>query len=135
MCGVEGELGEDFAGVGCDDGGVVVVDQADDLGAGVGSADADVEHASGVAEADLSVRADGVVVDSPEIGIGRRSRCCFRDELVSERGGVATQGAMRAAVVVVVAERVEGVLQCCQGRGLASVEVFFSVCQKRSILP
>jgi len=30
--GVEGEFGEDFA-VGGDDGGVVVVDEADDLGA------------------------------------------------------------------------------------------------------
>src|SRR5699024_11750616 len=53
--GVEGVLGQDVAGVGVDDGGLVVVDEADDLGAGVGSADAEVEQAAAVAEADLSV--------------------------------------------------------------------------------
>src|SRR5699024_12119679 len=53
--GVEGVLGQDFAGVGVDDGGLVVVDEADDLGAGAGSADAEVEQAAAVAEADLSV--------------------------------------------------------------------------------
>ena len=31
--GVEGELGEDFAGALAGDGGVVVVDEGDDLGA------------------------------------------------------------------------------------------------------
>lgn len=38
-------MGQDGAVVG-GDGGVVVVDQADDLGAGVGAADAQVEHAA-----------------------------------------------------------------------------------------
>jgi len=48
--GVECEVGEDFAGVACADDGVVVVDEADDLRAGVGSADAEVQEASGVAQ-------------------------------------------------------------------------------------
>src|SRR5699024_9907284 len=52
--GVEGVLGQDVAGVGVDDGGLVVVDEADDLGAGVGWADVEVGQASAVAEADVS---------------------------------------------------------------------------------
>ena len=51
--------------------GVVVVYEADDLGAGVGSADTEVQHAAGVAEADLSVAVDGVVADAPEVGVDR----------------------------------------------------------------
>lgn len=62
--GVEGELGEVFAGVQGDDGGVVVVDEADDLGAGVGSADAEAEELTGVAEGDFAVVVDGVVADA-----------------------------------------------------------------------
>ena len=55
LFGVEGEFCEEFSGVQGDDGGVVVVDEADDLCAGVGSADAEVEEPAGVAEGDLAV--------------------------------------------------------------------------------
>jgi len=63
--GVEGEVGDDFSGGLAGDGGVVVVDQGDDLGAGVGSADAEVEQFPGVADGDLAVAVDGVVADAP----------------------------------------------------------------------
>ena len=43
VAGVEGEGREGAAGVGRDDGGVAVVDEGDDFGAGVGAADAEVE--------------------------------------------------------------------------------------------
>ena len=46
--GVEGELAEDFAGGGVDDGDVEVVDQGGDGLAAVGAADADVEDLSSV---------------------------------------------------------------------------------------
>ncbi len=51
LVGVDGEFGEDGAGVG-DHGRVVVVDEADDLGAGVCAADAEVSEFAGVAERD-----------------------------------------------------------------------------------
>ena len=40
--GVKGEFTEEFAGGGVDDSDVEVVDEQQDAGAGVGSADADV---------------------------------------------------------------------------------------------
>ena len=45
--GVEGEVSEEFAGVGGDDSDVEVVDEEDDGGVFVGSADGEVVHASG----------------------------------------------------------------------------------------
>jgi hypothetical protein len=69
VSGVEGVFGEDFAGVSGADDGVGVVDEADDLGPGGGSADAEVEQASGVAKADLPVLVDGVLADSPDVGV------------------------------------------------------------------
>ncbi len=45
--GVEGQVSEEFSGVGCDDADVEVVDEEDDGGAVVGAADADVVHAAG----------------------------------------------------------------------------------------
>ena len=45
---VEGQFAEEFAGGGVDDADVEVLDQDDDAGSGVGSADADgVERAAG----------------------------------------------------------------------------------------
>ena len=48
--GVEGEGSEEFPGVGRDDADVDVVDEQDDGGSFVGSADADVVHAAAAAE-------------------------------------------------------------------------------------
>lgn len=70
---VEGEFGEDVANGLAGDGGVVVVKEGDDLGAGGGSADADadadVEELPGVVEGDLAVAVDGVVADAPDVGV------------------------------------------------------------------
>ncbi|MGZ8766995.1 MAG: hypothetical protein ACXWYK_01630, partial [Aeromicrobium sp.] len=45
-CWVDGELSEQFSGDGVDDADVQVVDEQDDVGSGVGSADADVVQAA-----------------------------------------------------------------------------------------
>ena len=67
--GVEGEFGEDFAGVSGADDRVVVVDEGDDLDTGVGSSDAEVEQPSGVSDDDLAVAVDGVVADAPDVRV------------------------------------------------------------------
>ena len=46
VAGVEGELAEEFAGVGCDDSDVEVGGDEGDGGSGVGSADSDVVEAA-----------------------------------------------------------------------------------------
>ncbi len=56
-------MAELFAGLCVDDSDVEVVDDHDDGCSFVGSADADVVHASGSAEGDLPGCADGVVSD------------------------------------------------------------------------
>ncbi|WP_314093977.1 hypothetical protein [Microbacterium foliorum] len=66
---VEGEFGEEFAGDEVVDRGVVVVDEADDLGAGVGSSDPEVEESSVMAEGDFAVVVDGVVADAPDVRV------------------------------------------------------------------
>jgi len=107
-------FGEDFCGVGVDDGGVVVVDQADDLCAGVGSSDAEVEQAPAVAEADLAGAVDDVVAHSPEVRVLRWGRGGFGDQVVGVGGSATVDAAVGAAVVVVVAEVVERVLECAE---------------------
>jgi hypothetical protein len=62
--GVEGEVAEEFAGGGVDDADVEVVDEEDDGGLGVGSADADVVEAAVVAEGDGAGLVDAVVADA-----------------------------------------------------------------------
>jgi len=44
---VDDEVAQDFAGGGVDDGDVEVLDEQDDVGSGVGSANADVAEPSG----------------------------------------------------------------------------------------
>ena len=48
MIWVDGELSQEFAGDGVHDPGVEVLDEQNDVGSGVGSADADVVHLSRV---------------------------------------------------------------------------------------
>ena len=62
--GVEGELAEEFAGGGVDDADVEVLDEQDDVGSGVGPADADVVEAAAVAQGDVAGLADGVGADA-----------------------------------------------------------------------
>ena len=62
--GVEGELAQELAGGGVDDPDVQVLDQEQDVGSGVGSADADVVEPSGVSEGDGAGGADDVGADA-----------------------------------------------------------------------
>jgi hypothetical protein len=71
---VEGEGPEEFSGEGVDDADVEVLDEHEDAGAGVCSADADVVQAAVVAEGDASGLVDGVVaqpVVAALVAVGR----------------------------------------------------------------
>jgi hypothetical protein len=61
---VEGELAEEFAGGGVDDADVAVLDEDDDAGSGVGSADADGVELPAVAHRDLGGLVDSVLADA-----------------------------------------------------------------------
>src|SRR5579859_56829 len=65
---VEGELAEEFAGGGVDDPDVQVLDEEQDVGSGVGPADADVVEPAGVAEGDAAGGVDDVAAD-PVVGV------------------------------------------------------------------
>lgn len=67
--GVEFELAQEFAGGGVDDADAEVLDQDDDVGSGVGSADADVVELAGVSQGDDAGGVDAVVAD-PVVGVG-----------------------------------------------------------------
>ena len=67
--GVEGELAQEFAGGGVDDADLEVVDEQDDVGSGVGSADADVVQAAGHPQGEGAGVVDAVVAD-PVVGVG-----------------------------------------------------------------
>ena len=86
FAGVDGVLGDDFAGcfVYCD--GVGSVDEQDDSLAVVGMAYAEVSESAGVAEGDFSVAVDAVVSDSP-VGVAQ-----LHGWLVFGCGGVCLVG-------------------------------------------
>src|SRR3954470_20235040 len=67
--GVDGELAEEFAGGGVDDADVQVLDEQQDVGSGVGPADADVVRGAGQAESDAAGLVDLVGAD-PVVGVG-----------------------------------------------------------------
>ena len=67
--GVEGEFAEEFSGGGVDDADVEVGDEHDDVGSGVGSADADVVESCVVAQCDDAGVVDAVVADAV-VGVG-----------------------------------------------------------------
>src|SRR6186713_282609 len=69
LAGVDGELAEEFAGGGVDDADVEVLDEQDDVGSGVGSADADVAESAVYSQGDVAGLADSVVPD-PVVGVG-----------------------------------------------------------------
>ncbi|OFL66590.1 hypothetical protein HMPREF2757_02525 [Brevibacterium sp. HMSC063G07] len=77
FAGVDGVLGDDFAGcfVYCD--GVGSVDEQDDSLAVVGMAYAEESESAGVAEGDFSVAVDAVVSDSP-VGVAQLNHPGFR---------------------------------------------------------
>ncbi|WP_408899945.1 hypothetical protein ACJ5H2_22580 (plasmid) [Nocardioides sp. R1-1] len=65
---VDEEVAEDLAGGGVDDPDVQVLDKQQDVGAGAGSADADVAQSAGDAQGDGAVLADLVGAD-PVVGV------------------------------------------------------------------
>jgi hypothetical protein len=106
-----------------DDSDVEVLDEQDDGGSGVGSADADVEEAALVAEGDLArvvddVMADAVVVVELTAGGGSG----LGPGVVNGGGGGAVgQRAVRALLVVEAGEEVEEGLELVEGGGLAGL--------------
>ena len=98
----------------------------EDAGAGVGSADADVVQASGDAQGDDAGLVDAVGAD-PVVGVGAGCGVGFGSGGVGGGGGgLMGQGAVWAAVVVVLDEGVELGLQLGDGGGAGLVgEPFF----------
>jgi hypothetical protein len=93
------------------------VDEQDDVGSGVGSADCDVVQAAGVADGDASGVVDAVVADAvvgvvAAAGAGQR-----RGQRVVDRGGGGPvwQESVGSALVVGVHEGVEQGLQLGEG--------------------
>jgi hypothetical protein len=116
--GVGDQLAEELPGGGVDHADVEVVDNQDDMGSGVGSADAEVVQPAGYAQGDPAAVVDAVVAD-PVVGSASRllagwalGRCHRRS-----RGGPVRQGPVRLAVVVLVGEGVERGLQLRDGGG------------------
>ncbi len=64
VAGVDDQVAEDLSGGGVDDGDVVVLDEQDDVGSGVGSTDADVAESAGDAQGDAAGLVDLVVADA-----------------------------------------------------------------------
>ena len=62
--GVDDEFAEEFAGGGVDDANVQVVDEQEDVGSGVVSADADVVQPPVGAQGDFAVGVDAVGADA-----------------------------------------------------------------------
>lgn len=118
--GVENELAEQLAGVFVDDADVAVLDQEQDVGSGVGSADTDVMEPALVAQVDNAGGVDAVTADS---GVGRCGRRAgagggFWAGEVGRGGGASVEGAVRAPVVVGEGVGVEQGLEAGNGRGL-----------------
>ena len=116
--GVDGELAEEFA-VGGDDAYVLIGDEEQDGGAGVGPADADVDELGPVAQGDLAglvdaIPAHPVVRGDGEPGAAGRGLGTGVERLCRCPPG---QRPVRSDVVVVIAEAVELGLQLGQGGG------------------
>jgi hypothetical protein len=105
--GVEGEFAEQFAGGGGDDADVQVLDEQQDVGSGVGAADAEVVEAAAVAQGHDAVGADLVGAD-PVVGVGGPvAGGGFGPGGVDGGwGDQAGQGFVRPLLVVVAGERV-----------------------------
>jgi len=73
---------EDLSGVEVDHGGGGFVGDGEDAFAGVAASDAEVVHAAGSADADVSVGVDPVVAEPVAVGQASFGRECFRGGLV-----------------------------------------------------
>ena len=122
---VEGEGSEELASDCMDDPDVEVLDEEDDGGPGVGSADADVIETSSIAEGDLAFVADDVAEDSLVVVVLSAGGGSGLGQGVVNggRGGAVGQGAVRALLVVEGAEEVEEGLELVEGGGLAGLGV------------
>ena len=108
-----------------DDGRVMPVDEADDLGAGMFAANAEVFERAAVAERDGAVTANDVVSGLPDIWGVRLCRCCFGDQVVGERWRPSCDCPVWSDLVVERSELVEVVLQHGEGvRGMLGEEAF-----------
>lgn len=118
--GVDGEFAQELAGGGVDDADVEVVDEQDDVGSGVGSTTADVVQPTVDAQGDGAGLVDAVVTDSHlGVGVSAVAGQCLGHGL--EQGCWRCsmwQGAVGTAVVVVVDERVQLILEGSDGRRL-----------------
>ena len=65
--GVDGEFAQELAGGGVDHAHLVVLNEQDDVGSGVGSSDADVAQGPGHAQGDGAGAADPVVTDTVSV--------------------------------------------------------------------
>lgn len=74
--GVKGELAQEFAGGGVDDSDVQILDQEQDVGSGVGPADADVMQSAVVAQCDDAGCVD-LVLAHAVVGRGRGAWLSF----------------------------------------------------------
>ncbi len=113
------EMGrEDFAGGEVGDGDVVVVGERQDACAGVADADAEVVHAAGAAQGHAAFAVEPVVAQSVVPGVvSVAGGDGFGGRAVDLAGGAAVQGAVRAALVVVLAELLQLPLKLGQGPG------------------
>ena len=106
--GVEDEFAQEFSGGLVDHSDVAVLDEEQDVGSGVGSADADVVEAAVVAQGDYAGVVDAVAAN-PVVGgwgVGGR-RAGLGSGLVGADRGSSAQGPMWAGGVVVLPELVE----------------------------
>ena len=84
--GVEGEVSDELAGGGVEDADVEVVDEADDAGSVVVSAEADGVEGAVVAQGDLAGLVDDVVAHA-QVGVALPGRCGFGSSGVCPRRG------------------------------------------------
>ena len=137
--GVKDQLAEQFPGGGVDHADVQVLDEQDDVGSGVGAADAEVVQPAGDAQGDAAAVVDAVVPD-PVVGVGVAAGggLGLGEGAVDGRGGgPVRERPVRPAVVVLVGERVEQGCSCVTVLGWWgwAASHFLRVCWKRSTLP
>jgi len=116
--GVEGELADEFAGGGVVDAVLEVVEEHEDAGWGVGSADAGVVELAVVAEGELAVGVGAVGADPVVAGGAGLARDGLRPGVAGDSRGLAVrQGPVRAAGGVVAGEGVQPGLELGDGDG------------------
>ncbi|OLT53560.1 hypothetical protein BJF88_11065 [Cellulosimicrobium sp. CUA-896] len=109
--GVEDEVAQEFSGGGVDDADLELVDEQQDVGSGVGSADADVVQAPVVAQGDDACFVDAVLAHAVVRVVAGGAGGGFRACGVGGRGRAAVgQRAVRGAGVVLGDEGVDELL-------------------------